>query len=1433
MQDDTKKPAGGLRWLKRALVSLGGALLLLVLGAGGFLLWLNSDGGHRWLAALISSEADSEQLDLDVAAIEGDIWDRFTLTGVRVADAGGVWLDAPALVVTWSPMALLSGEVHIAKLEGQPLTFMRLPEGGGSQDGEGQDGGGLPVAIRLDAASIAVLYEGDSYRLSLTRLAYGEGRGSGSLALENADSTDVVTAAFTASEDGSAFDLKLDVSARKGGLVTGLLGFSAEDSLTAQASAGGSFRSWTGEMSAEVPGKLDVRAVGGAEAGVWTIGLQQSRNAFVPDVLARALGYAVAADIRLNPRARGGFDTKLELAGNGLQATLTGNLSLTDGISLVDGSVTAALDRLEAAPVAASGIALDGKVSVKDGQVTLPAYRLSAEALTASGSRFTEVELEGDLAVAGGAVSGAAGMLAVTVTPPGLDEMRLQATGGRWNYDMNAAAWSVRVAALEGRGLSARDVAVRGDRSGLKSAAGQAVVPAAFLKRWHGGELTAGQFNVDIRSSGTTKDSTRLTSVVTGSGLSYRTMALDELLGAGLSLEARALIGDDGTVDIETAVLKAARLALDTKGRIDGDQLDLAFHGTVGETEKLLGEGAVLTGDTEFKGSVKGEASAPRVSFETGFASVNAYGVLLQEPTLSLSLAPQKGGEVMAGEVQLTALSALGATEVSSQLRIDGKAVTLNELHLTAPGATGDGGLAWISDGGLAASLKLEMTPLKDARFDLGGDGTMELGFSMREGRMMADLSLDLRTVRFAQPGSFPVTMEAAQGTLRVTNGGDGFGYEADLVASNVSYGAQKLDTLVIKGNSADNDPLHATLAGYFGNRFDLTLTAWPKAGGLNMTFSGTYGDVAAAAEQPINIRWGGVRDLLVEIPRIDLAGGTVAASGSLSGRDMAVSLEARGLAMTMVNLARPGSIESGTLDASIAFNREGGAEVGKVKLDFGDVTLPRWRLAAAPDVYAGTLAATMQDGTVTFEGTMSEAGTEFGRLSGSLPYERLPDSRAYAIRDGAPLAMELVWQGDVAPVWTLARRPEHMLTGRLDGTLTLSGELSDPHFAGDLNLRDGHYEYDPLGLVADIEVLHVTGTQDHIELAELRANDGEDGVLTGKGRFELSSKLSFPGRLEATLENFRVARLDELYGKASAGLVYERTETDATLSGTVRTGPMRVQMPKELPRSVVEIDVVEINGADELEGLEYERKPAKNRPTQLAIAVEVPGQFYFEGRGLKSEWRGDLYLEGTSDEPSLTGNMTVRDGSFTFGSKVFDLTEGVLTFRGGKAIDPDIAVTAVHKTPNLEAQLRILGLSSAPEFTLTSTPALPEDEILSRILLGKSVSDLTAFQLAELVVAMDTLRGGGGLDVVGKLRRGLGLDTLSFGRADGEDENATTVTGGKYLRKNIYLEVETSTASSETATRLKIDLTRNLLVETEIGPRQGSSLKLKWFWDY
>jgi translocation and assembly module TamB len=133
----------------------------------------------------------------------------------------------------------------------------------------------------------------------------------------------------------------------------------------------------------------------------------------------------------------------------------------------------------------------------------------------------------------------------------------------------------------------------------------------------------------------------------------------------------------------------------------------------------------------------------------------------------------------------------------------------------------------------------------------------------------------------------------------------------------------------------------------------------------------------------------------------------------------------------------------------------------------------------------------------------------------------------------------------------------------------------------------------------------------------------------------------------------------------------------------------------------------------------------------------------------------------------------------------------------------------------------------------MNSIPVLPEDEILSNLLFGASVRDLSAFQLAELATALASFSGGGeGLNVLAGARKGLGLDNLSI-TSDPDKETGALIAGGKYLTRDVYLEIETATATGETITRLLYDITRRFRAESEVSQKAGSSLKIKWFWDY
>src|SRR3546814_7594988 len=58
-----------------------------------------------------------------------------------------------------------------------------------------------------------------------------------------------------------------------------------------------------------------------------------------------------------------------------------------------------------------------------------------------------------------------------------------------------------------------------------------------------------------------------------------------------------------------------------------------------------------------------------------------------------------------------------------------------------------------------------------------------------------------------------------------------------------------------------------------------------------------------------------------------------------------------------------------------------------------------------------------------------------------------------------------------------------------------------------------------------------------------------------------------------------------------------------------------------------------------------------------------------------------------------------------------------------------------------LNAAIRVTGRGQKPEIAFTSTPALPQDELLSRLLFGTSITNLSAPEALQLASAVASLR--------------------------------------------------------------------------------------------
>ncbi len=203
----------------------------------------------------------------------------------------------------------------------------------------------------------------------------------------------------------------------------------------------------------------------------------------------------------------------------------------------------------------------------------------------------------------------------------------------------------------------------------------------------------------------------------------------------------------------------------------------------------------------------------------------------------------------------------------------------------------------------------------------------------------------------------------------------------------------------------------------------------------------------------------------------------------------------------------------------------------------------------------------------------------------------------------------------------------------------------------------------------------------------------------------------------------------------------------------------------------------------------------------RLDVDIVADNRVFISGMGMESEWSANIHVGGTSGSPSITGGIDLVRGNLDFAGRSFEMQSGRIRFSEGNPYNPTLAVTASGEADDVTVVDQPSGSANNPRVTFSSTPALPQDEVLARILFGSSIGQLSTIQAVQLASSLNALRGGsGGLNPLGVLQSAAGIDRL---RILGSDENAgrgTAVAVGKYITNDIYVEIVTD-ARGYTAT--------------------------------
>jgi translocation and assembly module TamB len=167
--------------------------------------------------------------------------------------------------------------------------------------------------------------------------------------------------------------------------------------------------------------------------------------------------------------------------------------------------------------------------------------------------------------------------------------------------------------------------------------------------------------------------------------------------------------------------------------------------------------------------------------------------------------------------------------------------------------------------------------------------------------------------------------------------------------------------------------------------------------------------------------------------------------------------------------------------------------------------------------------------------------------------------------------------------------------------------------------------------------------------------------------------------------------------------------------------------------------------------------------------------------------------------------------------------------------VRPTLDVVAEHARGDLTAEIRMHGLLSNPKFELRSIPEFPQDEIISRILFGKSTATITPLQAAQLGLAVASMDGSGsGKSITDRMSDSLGVDTVEFRESGTEGAGgAAELVAGKYFSEDLYVEFNQSLNTRGGSIRVQYEITPNFSVETETGSRMRPGIGLNWKMDY
>lgn len=1368
--------SGWRRWVLALVLAVSG-----IIGIG--LAVLESPIGHRFVVDRIARYAPASGLRVQVGRFEGSLFGDAVLRDVRFSDPQGLFMQIPVVELNWRPLHWFTSGLDVRKLILRRGTLYRGPKlvPGDPEAPILPDFDIRVDRFAFDRLTVAKGMLGEQRRIDL--VAKADIR-KGRVLLDTRaqlGGQDRLSGKLDSEPKADRFDLALDYNAPKGGFLATLIG--ARGSITANVSGAGRYADWRGKAFVAQPAGTIADLAIGNRGGRYTVSGPVHLKGFLTGLAARAAGDTVELKGE-GALVRSVLTGTLSTRGQGAEATTSGTIDLARNAfrglkveaALRDPGLFGGATRLEGAQIAATlngpfrAVAVDHRITAR--RFVSGAFRLDNPVqqgrLVRLGSRWTfPLDLAATRVVTGNS----------TLDP------RLTRAHARGTIVLAGTRVHSDNLVVGVPGLGAALVLDGDTRSGSYRLTGP--VAARDLALANLG-LADADLKLALRFGSQTWD---LAADVRGRMTRVTNPTLTTLAGTGIRFAGNIAVGDKAPLLLRRVTLVGSQVALNLDGR------------------RLPGGSATVTGRGR-------HARFGAFTVDAQLAADGPHAVLVFARPLPaaglrdvrVALAPiPKGFRIdTAGQSTLGPFSGtLGLYAVpGGPTRIVIETMQIWKTAVTGTLLLGRGGV----DGTLALT---------------GGglDGTIAL--APRGSGQGFDVALTVDNARFG--GTTPIAL----GMARIKASGTLTDGHTTVSGTAYAEGVQQGSLFIgrLSANAALRDGagrITVSLSGRRGSRFNLNLLADVAPDRYAVLAGGDFaGQPIAMPRRAVLTRAG--EGWLLAPAELDYAGGRLQAEGTL-GPETALTLRMTDMPLALADVLTADLGLGGKASGEVTWRTAAGrAPVADARLEIRGLSRSGLVLTSRPvDL---SLVARLTPTTLETRAVVRDGAATLGRLQGRV--EGLPESGAMWERLSAGrLAGQLRYAGPADALWRLVALETFDLTGPITMAADLSGTLADPRIRGSLAATGLRLQSSLTG--TDLQAITARGSfaGSRLEIASFAGRAG-GGQVSGSGAIDLSGLGAGRGPgidLRLAARGAALIARDDMAAIVTGPLRIVSNGVGGTIAGRLALDSARWNLGRA--SAVTELPNVRTREVNPRANVAPVRAPAA--PWRYLVDARAASHVDVRGLGLDSEWGADLRIRGTTAAPAIFGRADLVRGGYDFAGKRFELTRGLIRFDGDSPPDPRLDIAATAEITGLTATVTVTGTGAKPVIAFSSVPSLPEEELLSRLLFGSSITQISAPEAVQIGAALAALRGGAGLDPINKLRTAIGLDRLRIMGADAATGRGTSVAVGKYIGRRLYAEIVTD-GRGYNATQMEYRVTRWLSILATLSSvgRQGLDAKI------